>query len=117
VALVGDAAGYLDALTGEGLSLGFREALALARALRAGELARYEREAAALRRLPEAITRLALALARRPALGARALAALARDPELFARLLGALGCARPARTLARARTARFLVRLALPARG
>ncbi len=31
IALVGDAAGYVDALTGEGLSLGFESALALAR--------------------------------------------------------------------------------------
>ncbi len=32
IALVGDAAGYLDAITGEGLSLGFAQGLALARA-------------------------------------------------------------------------------------
>ena len=38
VALVGDAAGYLDALTGEGIALGLREARALADAVAAGDL-------------------------------------------------------------------------------
>ena len=38
VALVGDAAGYLDAITGEGLALGFHEADELARALAAGNV-------------------------------------------------------------------------------
>jgi flavin-dependent dehydrogenase len=41
VALVGDAAGYLDALTGEGLALGFACAQALVERVAAGELERY----------------------------------------------------------------------------
>ena len=45
IALVGDAAGYVDALTGEGLSLGFESALALADALAAGDLARLRAQA------------------------------------------------------------------------
>jgi menaquinone-9 beta-reductase len=40
VALVGDASGSVDAITGEGLSLGFRQAMALADALERGDLAR-----------------------------------------------------------------------------
>ena len=111
VALVGDAAGYLDALTGEGLSLGFREALALAPALAAGELAPYARAARRLRRVPETITRLALVAARRPALGRRLVAALARDPALFSRLLGALGAAAPLGALGAAAAARLALRL------
>lgn len=43
VLLVGDAAGYVDALTGEGLSVGFAQAHALVRALARGEPAAYER--------------------------------------------------------------------------
>jgi flavin-dependent dehydrogenase len=113
VALVGDAAGYLDALTGEGLSLGFREARALGPALRSGDLAGYAREAARLRRLPEAITRLALALSGRPATSRRLLRALAAEPAAFAALLGVLGAGRPARTLARAAVARAIVRIGL----
>ena len=44
VALVGDAAGYLDPLTGEGLSLAFRSARALVDTIAAGApLEQYER--------------------------------------------------------------------------
>ncbi len=38
VALVGDASGSVDAITGEGLALGFRQAMALADALERGDL-------------------------------------------------------------------------------
>jgi flavin-dependent dehydrogenase len=43
VLLVGDASGYLDALTGEGISVALAQAAALARCLRAGRPADYER--------------------------------------------------------------------------
>ena len=42
--LVGDAAGYVDALTGEGLSVGFAEAEAAVRAITTGALDGYEAE-------------------------------------------------------------------------
>jgi flavin-dependent dehydrogenase len=42
--LVGDAAGYVDALTGEGLRVGFAEAEAVVRAIVADEPDRYEAE-------------------------------------------------------------------------
>ena len=44
VLLVGDAAGYVDALTGEGLSVGFAQARAAVRAVADGTPGRYERE-------------------------------------------------------------------------
>lgn len=117
VALVGDAAGYVDALTGEGLALGFREAVALGDALVDalvdGNLGRYARAARRLRRTPETITRLALVAARRPRLGHRLVAALARDPALFSRLLGALGAAAPLRSLGAAAALRLAGRLCL----
>ena len=113
IALVGDAAGYVDALTGEGLALGFREAQALARSLADGDLARYARESRRLRRVPEAITKLALFAARRPALSRRMVAALGRDPALFSRLLGALGAGAPAVDIGALAALRFLLRLAL----
>lgn len=118
VALVGDAAGYVDALTGEGLSIAFREALALGRAVEAGDLARYARASRRLRRLPERLTRAALVAARRPALAQALVAALAADPALFSRLLGALGAGRPLASLGFAGPLRLLGRLAraLPAR-
>jgi 2-polyprenyl-6-methoxyphenol hydroxylase-like FAD-dependent oxidoreductase len=117
VVLIGDAAGYVDALTGEGLSIAFREALELARAVDRGELGRYARAARRLRRLPERLTRLTLVAARRPALARALVAALAADPAAFARLLGALGEGRPVASLGLAGPLRLLGRLAraLPA--
>jgi flavin-dependent dehydrogenase len=88
LALVGDASGYVDAITGEGLSLAFHQARALARAMADGDLMVYERAHRSLTRLPDALTRLVLALERRPRLRRRAIGALAAEPALFDRLLG-----------------------------
>jgi flavin-dependent dehydrogenase len=87
LALVGDAAGYLDAITGEGLAVAFAQAEALADSIRAGALARYERERRRIVRRPEAITRLALRLSRHTALRRRVLRAFAAEPALFDRVL------------------------------
>jgi flavin-dependent dehydrogenase len=117
VALLGDAAGYVDALTGEGLALGFEEALALAPALARGDLADYARQSTRLRRAPEALTRLALLLSRRPLLAQRAVAALAADPALFSALLGVLAARGRVRALGGGALARFGARLLAPAAG
>ncbi len=42
IALVGEAAGSVDAITGEGLAIAFQQAIALADAMRAGDLTPYE---------------------------------------------------------------------------
>ena len=88
VALVGDAAGYLDAITGEGLAVALHESAALVEALVAGDLGRYEKAHRRINRLPNVMTGLVLALERRPRLRARAVRALAAEPALFSRLLG-----------------------------
>ena len=93
VVLLGDAAGYVDALTGEGLSLAFEAALGLARAapaaLRRPEaLAAWEVDVARRHHRYEACARLALALARRPDLRRAFLREAARHPRAFARLVG-----------------------------
>ncbi len=88
LALVGDASGYVDAITGEGLSLAFHQARALADAIACGDLRRYERAHRRIGRGPDTLTRLVLALERRPRLRRRAIAALAAEPEVFCRLLG-----------------------------
>jgi flavin-dependent dehydrogenase len=87
LALVGDAAGYVDAITGEGLSLAFQQAAALVPALAAEDLARYRRDCRRLARLPDAMTHLLLFVEARPWLRHRVVAALAADPALFSRLL------------------------------
>ncbi|WP_059438588.1 NAD(P)/FAD-dependent oxidoreductase, partial [Anaeromyxobacter sp. PSR-1] len=95
--LLGDAAGYLDAVTGEGLSLAFGCAIdlaallpgALARGATAHDLAAYE---TAWRRRygPYARwTRLVLALSRRPGLRRRLIALAAMAPRPFERAVAA----------------------------
>jgi len=117
IALVGDAAGYIDALTGEGLSLGFEAAVALGEALAAGDLTLYGRDLARLQRLPVGLTRLLLVATRRPWLRRRLVNALAADPILFANFLGLLGARRPLRELLVGRALRLGVRLAWPHSG
>ena len=99
VALVGDAGGYLDAITGEGLAIAFHQARALVAAIVAGDLPSYAAAHRRIGRLPGAITGLVLALERRPALRRRAIRALAAEPALFSRLLGIHGRMLPARRL------------------
>ena len=88
VALVGDAAGYLDAITGEGLAVALHESAALIEAILAEDLGRYVAARRRINRLPNAMTSLVLALERRPRLRSRAVCALAAEPALFSRLLG-----------------------------
>ena len=88
VALVGDAAGYLDALTGEGITLGLRSSAALVQVLaQQAPLSHYEK---AYRRLSADYyrsTHLLLAVARRPWLRRLMIAGLAQVPGVFGRLL------------------------------
>jgi flavin-dependent dehydrogenase len=96
---VGDAAGYLDAITGEGLAVAFHESAALVAAVKANDLARYAAAWRRINRLPNAMTSLVLALERRPALRRRVLRALAAEPAVFSRLLGIHARTFPARSL------------------
>jgi len=87
VALIGDASGSVDAITGEGLCLAFRQALSLAAALEAGSLADYDVEHRRINRRPALMAHLLLMLANRAGLRRRALAAMASRPDLFGNLL------------------------------
>ncbi len=98
IALVGDAAGYVDAITGEGLSLAFEGASALAEcfpnALRSPEdvlrLAAYERHA---ERAFAKYARLASTLvwvAQRPSLRRRVIGLLGSAPPIFDAVLRGL---------------------------
>ncbi|HVT59992.1 MAG TPA: NAD(P)/FAD-dependent oxidoreductase [Thermoanaerobaculia bacterium] len=99
VALVGDASGYLDAITGEGLAVALHQSAALAEALRGGDLSGYAAAHRRIGRLPGNLTALVLALERRPWLRRRAVRALAAEPALFSRLLGIHGRILPPRRL------------------
>src|SRR5882762_9576018 len=94
--LIGDASGSADAITGEGLCLSFRQAIALADSLEKGRLEGYQHAHRRLARRPNTMGRLLLLLDRYPSLRKRALRGLAADPQLFSRLLAAhLGEASP----------------------
>jgi flavin-dependent dehydrogenase len=87
VLLVGDASGYVDALTGEGIGVGLAQAEALARCLAAGRPADYER---AWRRASGPAWRFTAGLLwsrNQPFLGPRIVPAAQRFPWLFAALV------------------------------
>ncbi len=87
VALVGDASGSVDAVTGEGLNLCFRQAEALAAAMAAGGLEPYEAAHRATMRVPRVMSRALLTLDRCPGLRVAAMVGLGRWPGLFGALL------------------------------
>jgi menaquinone-9 beta-reductase len=87
VALIGDASGTVDAITGEGLGLSFRQAVVLADCLRSANLARYQAAHRHLALRPLLMARLMLTLDGRPRLQQRALRVFRRRPEIFRRLL------------------------------
>jgi len=87
VALIGDASGTVDAITGEGLGLSFRQALRLAACLESGDLSPYQLEHRKLARRPTWMARLMLVMDRRPSLQRRTLEVFQKHPEIFRRFL------------------------------
>ena len=85
--LIGDASGSVDAITGEGMSLSFHQAIALADALVSGDLAGYQAEHRRLARRPNLMAKLLLLLDRFPALRRRVFRSLAAKPDIFANML------------------------------
>lgn len=96
VALIGDASGSVDAITGEGLCLGFHQAFALAEALERGNLQAYETKHRSLAVRPGLMADFMLTMDRWAWLRGRALPALAARPDLFKGLLAMhVGAAQP----------------------
>jgi flavin-dependent dehydrogenase len=87
LALVGDASGSIDPITGEGLALSFRQAVSLVEAMAAGDLRRYVSAHRRIGRYPNSITRLLLRVERHPWLRRRVMRSLAADPSLMSRFL------------------------------
>lgn len=83
VLLVGDAAGYVDALTGEGISVGLHCARRLARCLSQDRPDGYERAWRSSSRRYRLLTESLLFAAERPALRRRIVPIAARTPRLF----------------------------------
>jgi flavin-dependent dehydrogenase len=87
VALLGDASGSVDAVTGEGLCLAFKQADALAQALRADNLEQYAARHKEIGVKPHLMASLLLSLERHGEIQRRALASLSKRPQLFQSLL------------------------------
>ncbi|MCH9647342.1 MAG: NAD(P)/FAD-dependent oxidoreductase [Deltaproteobacteria bacterium] len=113
VALVGDAAGYTDALGGDGIALAVHQAEALASALDRGRPNIYEMEFRRIIRWPKAVGRLLLEATRRPWLRDRMIHALGGNPELFSRLLAVHCRALPTRQFGCRWAADLMLRLAV----
>ena len=94
VLLVGDASGYVDALTGEGIALGLAQARAAVEAVRAGTPQRYELAARRLGWRHDLLTLGLVTATRHRALRAGVVPAAARLPRVFGIAVNQL--ARPA---------------------
>ncbi len=85
--LIGDASGSVDAITGEGISLAFRQALALADAMVTEDPRPYEAVHRRMARRPVIMGRAMLLLDRFPHLRPHVLRLLGAQPAIFERLL------------------------------
>jgi flavin-dependent dehydrogenase len=85
--LIGDASGSVDAITGEGMGLAFRQSIVLADALVANNLDQYQAAHRRLARRPAFMARLMLTLDRFPRVRPHVLRTFAAKPVIFERLL------------------------------
>jgi menaquinone-9 beta-reductase len=95
VALVGDASGSVDAVTGHGLSLSFRQSIPLAEALKRNDLEHYQRAHKTISAVPIAMTRLMLLMGGSSWIRNRTIRLFQKTPGLFASLLEIHTEARP----------------------
>jgi flavin-dependent dehydrogenase len=104
--LLGDAAGFIDPVTGFGMAQALLSAELLARRVVPGthhasldaswdRLEEFDRERRALLRDGALLTRLVLALAKRPFLARKTLHLLRSAPDTYAHLVGVAGGTRP----------------------
>ncbi|MFE4086064.1 NAD(P)/FAD-dependent oxidoreductase [Streptomyces albogriseolus] len=91
VLFVGDAAGYVDALTGEGVCLALAGARALVANLRRGTPGRYDTDWARATRRYRVLTELLVRTRQQPVLAPHIVPMAARLPRLFAAAVDALG--------------------------
>jgi flavin-dependent dehydrogenase len=87
IALIGDASGSVDAITGQGLCLAFQQALALADAFADDNPHAYETAHRKIMSRPRMMAQLLLLMDRSPLIRAQVMPLLARQPKLFEALL------------------------------
>ncbi|MCA1223284.1 NAD(P)/FAD-dependent oxidoreductase [Streptomyces sp. 8L] len=90
VLLVGDAAGYVDALTGEGIALGLASARAAVACLRAGRPEAYDRQWRVLTRRHRVLTEALVRVAGRPAAAHLLVPTASALPRVFGAAVRAL---------------------------
>jgi menaquinone-9 beta-reductase len=87
VALIGDASGGVDAITGEGLCLAFRQATALAECFVGSNLTNYQAEHRRMLRRPALLAQLMLLIGKHPGIRQRAMQVFESHPKSFAGML------------------------------
>jgi flavin-dependent dehydrogenase len=87
VALIGDASGSVDAITGEGICQSFRQANALAQAMLGGDLSAYNRAHPRLSLRPHLMAQGMLMMDRGPAIRRWVLGTMSAQPWIFRHLL------------------------------
>jgi menaquinone-9 beta-reductase len=87
VALIGDASGTVDAVTGHGLSLSFQQAIPLAEAMRLDDLAHYQHAHKNIAAVPIAMSRLMLLMSGSDWIRRRTIRLFQETPGLFSKLL------------------------------
>jgi menaquinone-9 beta-reductase len=85
--LVGDASGGVDAMTGEGLCLAFRQAALLGECLASGKLALYQKRHRLLLRRPAWVARIMLVMAKHSRPRQRIMQVFQSHPRSFAAML------------------------------
>jgi flavin-dependent dehydrogenase len=87
LALIGDASGSVDAIAGEGLAMAFKQASALATAMKNNDLKSYERAHKQIRFTPTFMASSMLLMDKHRSLRERSFSAFERNPSLFHRML------------------------------
>jgi flavin-dependent dehydrogenase len=87
VALVGDASGTVDAVTGHGLSHSFQQAIALADGMKKGDLNHYQCQHKKIGAIGVTMTRLMLLMDGSDWIRRRTIRMFEQSPALFAKML------------------------------
>ena len=107
VALIGDASGTVDAVTGHGLSLSFQQAIPLAEAMRLNDLGHYQHAHKHIAAVPTAMSRLMMIMAGSDWIRSRTVRLFEKTPRLFSRLLAIHSEAAPLSSVGLAEIAGF----------
>ncbi|MEP6534740.1 MAG: FAD-dependent monooxygenase [Bryobacteraceae bacterium] len=87
IALIGEASGSVDAITGEGICLSFKQAALLADAMERGDLESYNQAHRRLSFRPHVMSKLMLTLDRGSVVRRLGMGAMSRQPRIFETLL------------------------------